>query len=461
MTGGFAFVAYPAEYRSLGVKTFVVQQDGTVFEKDLAPATEKVVTSMQIYEPGIFSTPPGDTGEVESRATKDAIKPAGSAAPSSTAVDGGAERSLVVLAKGSSNDGPRWLPFALVAAAIACVAYADYLVKGISLSYLYILPLIVSAILLPRRISFTLTLICVFLHDLLRPAYTSLQVRIADNLTALIGFGFAVAMTHNFAAQRNRLSELTRRQRDDLLKDVELAADVQRLFLPITEPLIPGFDIAGMMHPARGVGGDYYDYIPLPNSNLGLIIADVAGKGVAAALLMAATAAAVRVDANDPRRMSETIDRLNRELHGLSGGSRFVTMFLGELETESRLLKYANCGHNPALLFRAANAEARWLFANCMPVGLFPTLNCEPEQITLESGDVLVWYTDGLTEAENQAGEEFGRSKVFDIVRANGNAPAQEIVDLLYQAVINFSGRDTFDDDLTIMALKVEPAQGK
>jgi len=136
-------------------------------------------------------------------------------------------------------------------------------------------------------------------------------------------------------------------------------------------------------------------------------------------------------------------------------------MFLGELDTESRLLRYANCGHNPALLFHAADVEARWLFANCMPVGLFPLLNCEPEQIALEAGDVLVCYTDGLTEAENQAGEEFGRSKIFDIVRANRNARAQEIVDLLYQAVTSFSGRDTFDDDLTIMVLKVESARGK
>jgi len=119
MTGGFAFVANPAEYRSSGVKTFVVKQDGTVFEKDLAPATEKVVTSMQIYEPGIFSTPPGDTREVESRATNGATKPAGSVAPSSTAGDGVAERSLGVLAKSSLIDETRWLPFAPVAVAAA------------------------------------------------------------------------------------------------------------------------------------------------------------------------------------------------------------------------------------------------------------------------------------------------------------------------------------------------------
>jgi sigma-B regulation protein RsbU (phosphoserine phosphatase) len=215
-----------------------------------------------------------------------------------------------------------------------------------------------------------------------------------------------------------------------------------------------------MMYPARGVGGDYYDYIPLPDNKLGLIIADVAGKGVAAALLMAAASAAVRVDANDPRRISETIDRLNRELNGLSEGSRFMTMILGELETDSRLLKYANCGHNPALLFHPAKAQARWLSATCTPVGLFPMLHCEPEQIALESGDVMVWYTDGLTEAENQAGEQFGPKKILDIVCANSNATAQETVDLLYQEVINFSERDTFDDDLTIMVLKVEPKLG-
>jgi len=319
----------------------------------------------------------------------------------------------------------------------------------------------VAAILLPRRITFTLTLICVFLHDLLGRPYSTLLVRIVDNLTALIGFGFVVAMTHKFVAQRNSLSGLIRRQRDDLLKEVDLAASVQRLFLPLNRPAIPGFDIAATMHPARGVGGDYYDYIPLPNNKLGLIIADVAGKGVSAALLMAAASAAVRVDAGDPRRISETVDRLNRELHGLMGGSRFMTMILGELEPESRRLRYANCGHNPALLFRATKLQARWLSATCTPVGLFPILHCEPEQITLESGDVMVWYTDGLTEAENQAGEQFGPRKIFDIVRSNWGASAQEIVDLLYQEVINFSERDTFDDDLTIMALKVDPALGQ
>jgi serine phosphatase RsbU (regulator of sigma subunit) len=401
-----------------------------------------------------------DTNEVQFLANNGG-RAAHPGARSSTTPTAYAQRPSPALATESSIKEIQWLSFVMVAGTIACVGYADYLVESISLSYLYILPLVVAAILLPRRITFTLTLICVILHDLLGRPYTTLGIRIADNLITLIGFGFVVAMTHKFVAQRNSLSGLIRRQRDDLLKEVDLSASVQRLFLPLNGPPIPGFDIAAMMHPARGVGGDYYDYIPLPDNKLGLIIADVTGKGVAAALLMAAASAAVRVDANDPRRISETIDRLNRELHGLSDGSRFMTMILGELEPGSRLLKYANCGHNPALLFRAAKAQAKWLSATCTPVGLFPILHCEPEQITLESGDVMVWYTDGLTEAENQAGEQFGPGKVFDIVHSNRNAGAQEIVDLLYQEVINFSERDSFDDDLTIMVLKVEPKIGQ
>ena len=346
--------------------------------------------------------------EIYSVASKPRTRSTGSAAAQSTALSARARRPLPVLEGKSTIVGIQWLSFALVAGAIACVASADYLVKSMSLGYLYILPLVVAAILLPRRITFTLTLICVFLHDVLGRPYSALSVRIADNLITLIGFGFVVAIVHKFVAQRNSLSGVIRRQRDDLLKEVDLAAHVQRLFLPLNGPSIPGYDIAARMFPARGVGGDYYDYIPLPNHKLGLVIADVAGKGVAAALLMAAASAAVRVDANDPRGISETIDHLNHELHGLSDGSRFMTMILGELEPESRLLKYANCGHNPALLFRATKLEAKWLSATCTPVGLFPILHCEPEQITLESGDVLVWYTDGLLEAKNQAGEEFG-----------------------------------------------------
>src|SRR5205807_10133747 len=145
-------------------------------------------------------------------------------------------------------------------------------------------------------------------------SYVLLRVPFAENLIMLIIFVFLAAMTHNFVAQRNSLSGFFRRKRDELFKEVDLAAHVQRSFLPINGPAIPGFDIAAMMHPARGVGGDYYDYIPLPNHKLGLIIADVAGKGVAAALLMAAASAAVRMDADDRRRISETISRLNREL---------------------------------------------------------------------------------------------------------------------------------------------------
>lgn len=353
--------------------------------------------------------------------------------------------------------GSRVWSLLIVISATACVAYADYLVKSVSLGYLYILPVSLSAILLSSRAPLAFIGLCVFFHDLFGPPYPSLQARIAHNLTALIAFSFAVVLLQRFVAQRDTLFDLIRRQRDELVKEVALAAEVQKLFLPMSDPAIPGFDIAGAMYPARGVGGDYYDYIPLPNGSLDLVIADVAGKGVGAALLMSATAAAIQLEASEPRKLSEMILWLNRELYALQGDSRFVTLLIGELNPRSHCLKYVNCGHNPALLLRASPGDEAWLASSCLPLGLFPTVNCRTEEIALTPGDILVWYTDGLTEAEDAQGKEFGRDGVLETVRQNRTMSARELVNDLHSAVIDFTQRDTFADDLTIMVIKVGP----
>jgi len=351
-----------------------------------------------------------------------------------------------------------WLPLLIVISATACVAYADYLVRSISLGYLYVLPLCLSAVLLARRTTFVLLGICIFFHDLLGPPYTTVETRAFHNLTALAGFACVVLLLQYFVSQRDALFELTRRQRDALMKDVQLAAQVQRMFLPITEPVIAGFDIAAMICPAKVVGGDYYDYIPVSNGNLELVIGDVAGRGVGAALLMAALSAVVHLEVRESRNLSDIVTRLNRELHPLTGDSGFVTLLLGELHPGSRRLRYVNCGHNPALLLQAKSAEASWLGASCVPLGLFPALNCHPEEITLAPGDILVWYTDGLTEAANEeAGVEFGRDRLLQVVRSNPGASARGLIDLVYDAVTRYTGRRSFDDDLTIVAIKAEP----
>src|SRR5260370_19893326 len=171
-----------------------------------------------------------------------------------------------------------------------------------------------SAILLPPWLQYPLVVVCIFFHDLFGPPIHHLQGRILHNLTALIGFLFVVVILQWFVAQRNALNELTRHQRDALLKEVELAAEVQRLFLPRSDPDVTGFEVAGAMHPARVVGGDYYDYIERPDGRMRLVIADVCGKGVAAALLMSAAAAAVQVETHQPRNVGDRARPFNNEL---------------------------------------------------------------------------------------------------------------------------------------------------
>src|SRR5882672_1606086 len=275
-----------------------------------------------------------------------------------------------------------WWAFLVVALAIGCVAYADNRVEGVSLGYLYILPLSFSAMLLSARLTYGTVAVCIFFHDLFGPPIHHLQGRILHNAAALVGFTFVGVILRWFVAQRNALNELTRHQRDELLKEVELAAEVQRLFLPRNDPETAGFEIAGAMHPARVVGGDYYDYLARPDGRMRLVIADVSGKGVAAALLMSATAAAVQLETNEPRKLCDVLSHLNKELFALQDDGRFVTVLLGELDPRTGQLKYINCGHNPALLVRAKAGEVAWLHASCTPVGMMPETDCLLEEIS-------------------------------------------------------------------------------
>jgi serine phosphatase RsbU (regulator of sigma subunit) len=349
-----------------------------------------------------------------------------------------------------------WWAFLVVVAAIGCVAYADNRVEGVSLGYLYILPLSFSAILLSPRLTYGIVVVCILFHDLFGPPIHNVQGRILHNLAALVGFAFVVAVLQWFVAQRNALNDLTRHQRDELLKEVELAAEVQRLFLPSSDPDTAGFEIAGDMHPARVVGGDYYDYLARPDGRMRLVIADVSGKGVAAALLMSATAAAVQLETNEPRKLCEVASHLNKELYALQDDGRFVTVLLGELDPRNGKLNYINCGHNPALLVRADGGEAVWLDASWTPVGMSPEMECSLEEITLAPGDIMVWYTDGLTDASDRGANEFGTKRLLESVRQHSSGSAREICDQLWRDVAAFTQRDSLDDDLTLMVIKMK-----
>ena len=360
---------------------------------------------------------------------------------------------LSLLRRDVALNGPAWLPLALVLGAVSAVAYADHLVVSISLVYLYILPLAVGAIFLRKTISYSLIVVCVLFHDYYSPRGINPGLRIFHNLSAMLCFAFVVYVIQRYMEQREALAKTIQRQRDDLLKDVELAAQVQRLFLPLGKPAIAGLEIAGMMQPARGVGGDYYDYIPIDMHAIQIIIADVAGKGVPAALLMSATAAAMRLEANHDRSMLEQVERLNTGIHSVSDGERYVTLLVAEINAQKRTLRYVNCGHNPALLFRAKTGALSLMNSSCPPLGLSPEEICDLASEDLMAGDVLVFYTDGVTEAENRLGEEFRLERLSAIVRSGSSLSAEDLMTNIYNAAADFCG-DNFDDDVTILVVK-------
>jgi serine phosphatase RsbU (regulator of sigma subunit) len=359
-----------------------------------------------------------------------------------------------LLRKGLASSGWRWLPLVLVLGAIAAVAYADHLVVSISLAYLYILPLGISAIILRNEISYSLSLVCILLHDYYSMRHINPELRIFHNLSALLCFFFVVWVIQRYIRQREGLAKTVQQQRDALLQDVELAAQVQRMFLPSGKPPIAGLEIAGMMQPARGLSGDYYDYIPIDTHTMQIVIADVSGKGVSAALLMAATAAATQLEANHERNMLEIVGRLNTGILSVSDGEHYVTLLLAEIDAHKRTLNYVNCGHNPALLFRSETGRVTRLDSSCAPIGISAEEICDLASADLGAGDVLVLYTDGVTEAQNALGEEFGTERLSALLERGFALSAESLMSTIFGSASDFCNQVGFADDVTILVVK-------
>ena len=168
---------------------------------------------------------------------------------------------------------------------------------------------------------------------------------------------------------------------------------------------------------------------------------------------MSATAAAMRLEANDDRNMLAQVERLNTGIHSVSDSDRYVTLLVAEIDAQKRTLRYVNCGHSPALLLRAKTNTVSLMNSSCPPIGLFSEEICELASENLMAGDVLVFYTDGVTEAENRLGEEFGMERLSAIVRSASSPSAEDLMINIYNAAADFCG-DNFDDDVTILVVK-------
>jgi sigma-B regulation protein RsbU (phosphoserine phosphatase) len=163
----------------------------------------------------------------------------------------------------------------------------------------------------------------------------------------------------------------------------------------------------------------------------------------------------MRLEANDDRNMLEQVERLNTGIHSVSDGERYVTLLVAEIDTQKRKLRYVNCGHNPALLFRANTGTLTRMNSSCPPIGLSREEICEQAAEDLMTGDVLVFYTDGVTEAENRLEEEFGMERLSATVRSGSSLSAEDLMTNIYDAAADFCG-DDFGDDVTILVVKCD-----
>jgi len=343
-----------------------------------------------------------------------------------------------------------------VLAGIAAVAYADSLVVTISLGYLYVLPLSLAALVFPLPITMTLVGICVVLHDWLGPFVHSGWQMLYRNVLTLFGFTTVVLLVHILAEQRRRLTRQVHAQRDELAAELRRAAEIQQRLLPHGAPDISGFEFAGMMSPAKQLGGDYYDYIQLPEGNVGLVIADVSGKGTEAALFMPSIEVALRMDASAPRGTGEVLTTLNRVLLELASQTRYVTIFYARLNPAGRTLQYTNAGHPPPLILRASE-DVMWLSEGGPIVGMLPDIDFGMSSVRLQPGDIVVFYTDGVVEAQNPDGELYSAERLVSAVRANRAMAAQGLVSAIHRSVVAFASSEELQDDFTLMVMKVGP----
>jgi sigma-B regulation protein RsbU (phosphoserine phosphatase) len=277
--------------------------------------------------------------------------------------------------------------------------------------------------------------------------YTRSDVRLLASVAAQTGL----------ALENSRLTAAIAQevaQRERLNREIEIAREVQDRLFPQELPPIQGLDYYGACRPALGVGGDYYDFLAISGGSLGIAIGDVSGKGIAAALLMATLQAAVRGCAmTGEQDLGATMRHVNRLVYGSSASNRYATFFYARYDPASRRLAYVNAGHNPPLVLRGD--QALRLEASGTVVGLLPDYPYQQAAVTLEPGDLLIAFTDGISEAMNSAREEWSEEAVIAAARACDGLSARETLERLVAAADAFAAGAPQHDDMTLVVGRV------
>ena len=281
--------------------------------------------------------------------------------------------------------------------------------------------------------------------------FSKTDIRLLDSVAAQTGL----------ALENGRLTAAVATEvaaRAKQARDIEIARDVQQRLLPQEFPPIEGLDYAGTCRAALGVGGDYYDFIPLSRALLGIAIGDVSGKGIPAALLMASLRAYLRgaQTIHHQADLTAVMRNLNMLVYESSAANRYATFFYGELDVPTRVLTYVNAGHNPPMVFRrtANGGDVVRLDTGGPVIGLIEHCVYQQGTVSLTAGDVLVAYTDGISEAMNAANEEWGEDRMMAAVGPKRAAPAATLIDVLMNAADTFVAGAPQHDDMTLLIVR-------
>lgn len=239
--------------------------------------------------------------------------------------------------------------------------------------------------------------------------------------------------------------------KEKMEEELRTAYAIQKRILPKENPDVEGWEFAGVNRPLRTVSGDYFDYVPRPDGRIYFTIADVSGKGVTAALLTVAVATGFNIFAKKDLSPAEILREINENLSPKTSPTKFVTMVVGLVDPQSGRIEFSNAGHTPPLVVRRDTVEE--LKTTDMVVGLFPTATYRNQEITLGAGDALVLFTDGITEAENEAEEEFGSLAARECVNTLHGKGAAAIIECVEQATLAHAGSTPMGDDVTLLAI--------
>ncbi len=267
----------------------------------------------------------------------------------------------------------------------------------------------------------------------------------------------------------NRITELkTTEERDKYMVELErkkqelkIARDIQRSFLPETSPKIDGIEISASNQPALEVGGDFYDFIPISSDKWGLLIADVSGKGIPAALFMALSRTLVHASTVGNSSVADSIKRANKLVYADARSGAFVTLFYGILDSKQMTFTYVNAGHNPPILLKEGSSDIVLLKAKGLALGAIEEVELQEVEVNLTRGDEIILFTDGVTEAVDGRNVQFGQDRLVKLIKDNHGLSPGDLTAKIHSEIDLFAHNHQQFDDVTLMILKVTKQAGK